>query len=226
MRAEVTDSDKVRKEDRNHSNFSGIHVSSGIDVKLKQGQNYAVTIEASESVLSTVSTEVEDEILIITRGSKDKVDSFFDNLYGNGNINVYVTLPMVDFIKASSGSDIDGDGAFKVDDIKINLSSGSDLKMSLDAKNMSVSISSGSDMDLTGTARSLKVKATSGSDLDADNFQVEECSLFLSSGSDVSIDVTKILSVKASGGSDVKYKGNPQITSQDVSGASDLKKIN
>ena len=57
------------------------------------------------------------------------------------------------------------------------------------------------------------------------DFEVENATLECSSGSDVKAHVTKTLNVKASSGSDVKYRGNPELLDINTSSGSDLNKI-
>jgi hypothetical protein len=219
--------EKLKTETRNLKDFKGIHVSSGIDVEIIQGDEFEVNIQSSEEYLPSVKTKVQGENLIISRESQDNIDAFFDGINGKSwRVKAFLTMPTLNYIKASSGADVLGKGQFKSEHAKVELSSGSDLDIEFYVDDLILKMSSGSDVDIKGEANNLDITASSGSDLDAFDFIVEVCVARLSSGSDANLHVTKTLDVKASGGSDVKFKGNAEIIRENVSGASDIKKLN
>ena len=49
----------VIKTERNAGSFTGIKVSSGVDVYLKQGDNESITVEADENLHEYIITEVK-----------------------------------------------------------------------------------------------------------------------------------------------------------------------
>jgi hypothetical protein len=203
-------------EERNVGEFSKLKVSTGIDVKLSQGNRHMVIIKANEDIIDDVETEVVNGTL------KVYVDrSWFR---GGGSIDAEITFVELNSIDVSAGSDVESEGLLTFNEVEIEASSGSDLKLNMEASSVNLRISSGSDANLKGSARNFKAKASSGSDIHAYDFEVENAMLECSSGSDVKAHVTETLSVKASSGSDIYYRGDPKLMDVSTSGGSDLHK--
>jgi len=53
----------VVKKDREAGSFSGVRVSTGIDVFLSQGSNKSISVEADENLHEYIMTKVEGDIL-------------------------------------------------------------------------------------------------------------------------------------------------------------------
>lgn len=203
------------EERRNVGNFSALKVTSGIDLTLVQGNRVEVIIITSEDMLEHVNAEVVNDELRLS------VDGSWFNRTG---VEARITVTTLESIDVSAGSDVESENLLRFGDIRIEASSGSDLKLNMEASEVELRTSSGSDASLTGSARRLYAKASSGSDINASDFEVENAVLELSSGSDVKAWVTGSLEVDASSGSDVYYKGDPELLNIDTSGGSDVHK--
>ncbi len=75
-------------------------------------------------------------------------------------------------------------------------------------------------------AKKLMLEMTGASLFKALEFPVNEVDIKLAGVSNASLNVTSSLSAEATGGSNITYKGNPQIKRVDISSISSLKKIN
>jgi len=206
----------IVEEERNVTDFYKLKVSSGIDVKLSQGNRHRVIIKANEDIIDDVVTEVTNGTLKLNINRR---------WFGfGGNVDAEITFVELNSIDVSAGSDVESTEPLEFDEIEIEASSGSDLKLELEAYSVDLRISSGSDAYLKGSSRNFTAKASSGSDISAFDFEVEDATLECSSGSDVKTFVTGTLNVKASSGSDVTYRGNPQLLDINTSSGSDLNK--
>jgi hypothetical protein len=203
------------EEERDVGDFSALRVSSGIDVTLRQGNRPRVIIITDEDNMEDVKTEmVGDELRLSVDGS----------WFRRHRVEARITYVNLESLDVSAGSDVESEGILRFEDLNLEASSGSDLKLTLEANEVNLRTSSGSDANLAGSSGSLYAKASSGSDIDAYDFEVEYAELELSSGSDVKIWVTGSLSVDASSGSDVYYKGDPEMLDINTSGGSDIHK--
>ena len=195
--------------------FDGIIVTSGVDINLSQGEVTRVIIRADEDIMDDVEVEVRGGRLEISVDRK---------WFRSGHVEADVTFRDIDLLDVNAGSDVEGRGLLRFDDLEIEASSGSDLELELEAREVSITASSGSDATLRGGCRDFIARASSGSDIDAFDFQVENARLDLSSGSDVKVWVTGSLEVDASSGSDVHYRGDPEVVNLNTSGGSDITK--
>lgn len=206
------------RETRQISGFHGISVSSGIDLSLKQKDVEEVFVDAKPSDRDKIITRVEDGILKIYL--KDNSWHLFK--WDNEAIKVYVSFRTLDKLQASGGSDVNSESVLKLDNLDLNVSSGSDVKLELEATKLHVESSSGSDVSLNGKALVAEVRASSGSDITARDLEVKKCSASASSGSDISIKVTDELQADASSGGDINYSGNPKIKNIKESSGGDV----
>jgi hypothetical protein len=85
-----------------------------------------------------------------------------------------------------------------------------------------VSISGGADIEIKGICRYLTVAASGGADADLDELPSEYVEVAASGGADVEVYAIKSLTVNASGGADVSYKGNPENKDISKSGGADV----
>lgn len=205
-------------EPRKTGSFTGIDVSGGIDIYISAGDE-AVVVSASKSEYrERIKTEVENGILKIWYDGKWGV-----NMSGNKNLKAYVSYKTLKSLEASGGSDITVDGSVTASDFSLQLSGGSDFKGAVNVGKMTVKQSGGSDVKISGKATTLTVDANGGSDFKGYGLETDVCSLEASGGSDIEVTANKELSARASGASDINYKGNPAVKEAKASGASSVK---
>lgn len=214
LSAQWGDNDANRiEEDRKVGSFDAINVGYGIDVHLYQSDKTSVAVKAKKEIMEHIITKVENGTLVI------KVDNW---KRAKGRKDVTIHVPALEEISASGGSDVYGKGNWKMNDLEINLSGGSDLEMELTANRIECNASGGSDIDLTGSADKIDINCSGGSDVEAKKFTVKHCTVSASGGSDVEIHATESIDASASGASDITYKGNPSQVKVHSSGSSDI----
>jgi hypothetical protein len=201
IRRTVTGNHDVVKKERTTDSFTGIRVSTGIDVYLKQGDMISVVLEADENLHEYIMTEVKNGIL---------------NIYTDANIRdaerkrVYVTMKEITSLRSTSAGDIFGETPVRTDNLKLSASSAGDIKLEVYADNVEAGISSSGDITLTGEAETLNANLSSAGDLNAYNFKVREADVSASSAGDADIYVTEKLIARASSAGDINYKGDPK----------------
>ena len=201
IRKSVRGNHNVRTKERNAKSFTGIQVSSGIDVYLKQGDREKISVEADENLHEYILTEVVGDIL---------------KVYTDVNIRdaeikrVYVTIVDVDYVKTSSAGDVYGETAIKSERIDLSASSAGDIKLEIYAKEIAIKISSSGDITLSGETDMLKVDLSSAGDLNAYNLLAKEANVSVSSAGDADINVSEKLTARASSAGNINYKGNPK----------------
>ncbi|MBW7675704.1 DUF4252 domain-containing protein [Chryseobacterium chendengshani] len=217
-------------ENRNVSEFSGINVSSGINVVFKQENATNVKVFADSDKLQNVITRVENGVLKVYIDTKGVKKLKFKNL------SVNISSPKMDNVKVSSGSNFTAVNSIKENNLRIeassgalvsgkftiantadlNVSSGSNVKANITSGKVMVKSSSGSSVNVEGNADIGMIDVSSGSVIKAENFRVNIAEVEATSGSSASVNVKDKMRVKASSGGSVRYKGNPKIDS-DVS---------
>ncbi|MFD2574288.1 head GIN domain-containing protein [Spirosoma soli] len=218
----INTADSDWKKERTVSGFTGLNVTSGIDVYLTQGDAEKLTFDVKGVEEDEVKSEVKNGVLRLYIDRKGKNWGF--NFGRDNYVKAYVTFKKLTSLQASGGADVFGQGRLTFSDLNLESSGGSDVKLDLKADELNVSASGGADAVLQGTARSLNAHGSGGADLDARKLTVEVCNANSSGGSDVYVNATRELTMKASGGSDIYYYGPAKVLTKSESGGSDISK--
>lgn len=202
----------ITQKRKTSNTFTGIKVSTGIDLYINQGSKNKVTVEADENLHDIIITEVEDGILKVYTEK---------NIWKAKARKVYVTIEDLTSLRATSGSDVYGKGIIKSDKISITATSGANIEITLDANNVETTSTSGSDIKVTGKAINHNSIATSGSSIDAYSLESKNAIAKATSGADINIYASDKIDVKATSGGDIDFKGNPKsVNKKSTSGGS------
>ncbi len=182
--------------------FTGIDVSSAIEVTVEQGDTTEVIVEADDNLLNTIKTEVKNGKLVISNESYVSIR--------NGVRKVSVTMPIIDNLEASSASSITSKNTLKGNQIFIKTSSAGSAKLDIEMEAVTSKSSSGSTIELKGLAMQLDSQASSGSTTKC--FKLLTNSVVADASSGASINVHPIVSLKAeaSSGASIKYNKMPK----------------
>ena len=203
---------------REGKGYNAINVSGGIDLYISYGDE-AIAVSASESKYrDKIKTVVEDGVLKIWY--EDNKLSWNDRK----NLKAYVSFKTLKSLNASGGSDILVEGSIKSDQLKIDISGGCDFKGRVDVNDLDIDQSGGSDVDISGVAKKVLISASGGSDFYGYNLITDYCEAEASGGSDIEITANKEISARASGASDISYKGSAALKESKASGASSVSK--
>lgn len=117
-------------------------------------------------------------------------------------------------------SDFKGD--IQAQECKLSFQGSSDFKGSLEALTCEISCAGSSDCIITGKANTCKAHLSGSCDFKGYDFVVDTLECTSAGSSDVQITCNKELRIRASGSSDVNYKGSAIVADKDLSGSSDL----
>src|SRR5450759_320720 len=208
------DKNVVTKE-RNAEHFTGVKVSTGIDVFLKQGDNEAISVEADENLHEYIMTEVKNGVL---------------HVYTDVNIRdaerkrVHVTMKEVTSVNTSSAGDVIGETPVKSERLELSASSAGNIRMEVSANEIRADISSSGDISLTGEAEVLKADLSSAGDLNAYDLKVKEADVSVSSAGDADINVSEKITARASSAGSINYMGDPKYIDSHTSSAGGVHK--
>ena len=201
IRRTVYGNNHVIKKEREAGRFTGLKVSSGIDVYLKQTDDESIVVEADENLHEYILTEIKNGIL---------------NIYTDANIReaekkvVYITMKDVNSLSTTSAGDIIGETPVRTQNLEISASSAGNVKLEVYAREIEARISSSGDVTLTGESDILNADLSSAGDLNAYGLEVREADISASSAGDADISVTERLMARASSAGDINYRGNPK----------------
>lgn len=211
----VSGDGNVVTEQRNVDGFTGIRVSSGIDVYLTQGDHTEVIVEADQNLQELIITEVSGSVLNV-RSEK--------NIRMAEAKEVHVTCPVVQLIEISSAGDLNGENMIRTDNLDIDMSSAGDLHLEVEANDISVDISSAGNVYLKGKAERLRADLSSAGDLDAYDLVAASADITVSSAGNAKVYVTDEASFRSSSAGDINYRGEPRILEMHSSSAGSINK--
>ena len=210
----ISGNGRVVDETRDITGFTGVQVSSGIDVYLSQGSNFEVTVEADENLQEVILTEVEGNSLVV---KTDRV-----NIRNAKSKKVHITLPELKSLKISSAGDCIGQNTFSCEDLRISISSAGDLKLEVEASRIDLDISSSGDANLSGTAEEFDVTLSSAGDLNAFDLVAAKVDVNVSSAGDARVHATEEISMNASSAGNIYYKGDASVVRSSSSSAGSI----
>jgi hypothetical protein len=205
-------------EVRDLDGFNGVSTCCNINVELRQGP-FEVKVEAESNLLEYVRTEVSGRRLEI--GFKDRA-----NINSNERITVYVSLPELDYLSASSSGEIVSKTNFTGDELELDVSSGALIRMSFTGDEIDADASSGGRMEISGSGGSVRADASSGGSVRAGEFVARRARCGSSSGGGVVVNITEKLDADASSGGRVRYVGNPSTIDSATSSGGSVRRQN
>ena len=198
--------------------FNGINVSNSFKVEVKNGPVTSVVVEADDNLVKYVEVKVVNNILRIS----------LDNItVDDAHLRVLITAPSIEEIKTSAAAEVVVKGSLLSDKaIRLNASSASEIKATLDAPSVEVDASSGSEVTVSGRTRDLDVSASSGADVNARELLTENSNAKASSGADISVNASISVDASASSGGSITYRGAAASIKKSNSSGGDINKEN
>jgi hypothetical protein len=193
--------------------FVNLETCCGIDVYITQANTYSIAVTTDANLQDKIKTTVSNSTLVIsTSGSHHFTKARVD-----------ITVPNLRKIKSSSSADVFSAGELHFDNLILEATSGSDIKLDVFSKFLKCSASSGSDIKLKGKTDVLLVDISSGADFEGVGLVATDGKIKASSGADATVRITGEAEFDASSGSDIKYIGQPQNITRHSSSGADIK---
>ena len=231
-------SGSAREEVRKVASFSGIQVSSGINVSFTQDAKQKVVVDSDRPEF--VKTEVVGDILKIYIDNNNNRNLKFKKL------SVTVSAPELSKIAVNSGANFNTLNTIKSDYFQIAATSGANLKADLDTKGkVELSTTSGSNVRLNVNADELEMSATSGSSatlygkirattfdvssaatVNAQDLETQKSKINASSAANIKVNATENINVTGTSGASVRYRSNNNVKrNASLSGGASMKPL-
>ncbi len=208
----VSGNGDVKEVARQVSSFNEIEASGMLEIILVQGET-GLKIIADENLHELIETEVRGNRLMI-RTTK--------NIRHYKKLEIHLSSQEFEEIEVSGAVSIRSEGTISGNDLSLESSGAAEVKALLDYDKLRCELSGASELELKGSARTVSISSSGASDLKLFDLAVRNMRLNLSGASEARINVSRELSVEASGASEIRYKGSPKITKTELSGASSI----
>lgn len=201
--------------------FTGIGLRMSGTVFLRQGEDRSVEVLGQENIVDRLKLEVDDLTWQIDlEGCNRSYEA----------LEIYITLPELDYVKISGSGDVVGETAFLVDDVDMLVSGSGNLSMSLDADHVNTKVSGSGDIDLILAANQLESEISGSGDLffsgevpthlchirgsgetRAFDLITERSDIKISGSGSAEVYAANQLDINITGSGDVRYRGTPTL---------------
>jgi hypothetical protein len=213
--ATMVGSGNIISERRNINNFTGIVVSSSIDVTVTQAANFDVEVTTDDNLMKYVKTELSDGVLKI----------FIDgiNNFSAKSIKVNVSLPLVKRLKATSSASIEASRTLTSDEtITIEASSSASIKADVNAPQVNADGSSSADIELSGLTKEANAEASSSATVQMQNLKAENANAEANSSGTIKLFTSVKLHATASSSGTIRYAGGAKLLEISKSSSGDV----
>ena len=216
----ITPSPRVTTETRQVSGFTGLDVSHAFNVYVNFSETEeSIEIEANENLHDYIVVEKKNGNLVI------KLKDFIHLRMGTATLNAYITCDYLKDFDASGASSIILYDPLDTRNVTLDLSGASDFSGEIEVDDLVADISGASNLELSGYADYLRIDASGASSLRDYSLSVNWFDADLSGASDASITINDRIDLEASGASTLNYRGSAQINHIDLSGASNINRV-
>jgi hypothetical protein len=200
------------------SGFKDIEAGSSMNVVLTQG-DYSVKIDAEENIMKLIDVHTEGDKLVV--GFKNNV-----NINTSKEIVVYISAPEFRKLDGSGACNFSNKGTIKGRELNLDLSGASNAELTLDVQKLDIDASGASAIKLKGNTIDFSVDGSGSTDVKAFDFIASNVDIGLSGAGEAEVNASKSLKVDLSGAGNVRYKGNPEHLSKELSGAGSVTSVN
>ena len=193
--------------------FNGIELDCAATVYLTQGNDFEVIVEGQQNLLDLLETDVDsDEVWEI---------KFSECVRDDDDIEIFITMPEITYLKACGSGKIIGENIFDVGDLVLRVSGSGDIDVQMEADDIDGKISGSGKLILEGSGDDFDFDISGSGKLKAFPLEVKKTDITIRGSGDAEIYSEEELKVKISGSGDVYYKGFPTIE-VDISGSGDV----
>lgn len=210
----VVGSGSLATEPKDFTDFSTVEAGWGFKVRIDHADSHSVEITADDNMFDYIEISQTGDTLTI--GLK------WGYSYQNMTLRADITMPQLYELRFSGGTHGSIEGFTSSHEFKVELSGGSHLSGGFTTSDdAQFALSGGSHLvELEGAARNLRISASGGSRLGLLEFSVHNSTINLSGGSSATINLDGSLDGNLSGGSHLKYLGDPTVVDVNTSGGS------
>jgi hypothetical protein len=194
--------------------FTRIEAHNGFHIEITESSSYSIEVTTDDNVWKYLDVSKNGDILVI--------EFEWNRSYTNVIKEAVITMPGIEGIQLSGGSQGEIDGFNSSNDFSAKLSGGSRLEGDITADDTDLSLSGGSKITLSGSGEKLVIDSSGGSRINLEDFPVADADISISGGGFADINMDGILDANLSGGSRVVYSGNLELGDLDLSGGSTI----
>jgi Putative auto-transporter adhesin, head GIN domain len=199
--------------------FTSVHSSTFADIRLKQGTENSVRIEAEENLIDYIVFEIKDNKLVIDTRSNISLST-------NRSVIVYITSPVYEQIILSGSGEVNIDGRItNTEKLSFRSSGSGEIQGEVDAPVVDINVSGSGDINISGQTKDVKLSITGSCNGNLGDLKAENADIQISGSGDAIVQASIKLVANITGSGDVRYKGNPPTVTKTVTGSGEVRKL-
>ncbi|RLD46791.1 MAG: hypothetical protein DRI86_02265 [Bacteroidetes bacterium] len=194
-------------EVRNFTNFSSVYLFGNLSVRLVKSDSTYAVIKGDSAAFSKVTTKINNEELIVK----------YNKIGSSKTITIVIFYKTINEIIGKAGVTIVANQAMESQDLKINLSNGSEADLEINTTNMKSRVNQGSILNIKGSVEQLELSSTTGAVFNGKKLNVKNANLRVATGGDITLTLSGDVEATAHTGGSISYFGTPKSISQSTS---------
>lgn len=191
--------------------FDELEVSDAIRVNVVSGSAFEVSATGERNDLDDLNIFVQD----------GKLTARYNNSWKKRQqMDIDITMPDLASVDFSGAVDARIEDFVNLPSVEIELSGASQCDFEGTGTTLKFDINGASRLSTFGKMKFLDGEVSGASQLNAFELETEESDLDVSGASNAKVWVTRLLEVKASGASNLRYRGNPKVEKEVTGGSS------
>lgn len=206
---------KIESEKRSVDSFTEVRLEGNYEVGLKHGLKEQVVIVTDENLLQYIDTEVEHGVLIIEDSEK---------IRSQDGIKIYITYNSLTSLRSAGASVIKSEDKIVSEVFSLEVPGAGVVELEVEVNDLEVVLAGAGLVKLSGSARSQSVSLNGVGSLEAYELESDNCEVSVSGVGGAKVNVKENLNANVNGIGGIKYKGNPKVVNDRVSGIGTIRK--
>jgi hypothetical protein len=202
------------QEEREVGQFSELEIGGAFRGYLTQGDEETLVVEADESEIEYIITEVVNGRLRIYL--KPQWRGKYHKMY------VYLTFKDLEQIDFGGAAKVTGKNALNFDKLGMDIGGASDIDLEMNAQKLDAEFSGASKIRLNGASEKGKIEISGASGFKGSEMKFTDLTVDAGGAASAKVYATGTLVVNASGAASIRHKGGADV-SQTTSGAGSVK---
>lgn len=207
----ISGSGNVVSETRTVEPFHSVDLATIGTVSLTQGAPASLQVEAEDTILPLLRTEVRDGILTI-----DHNEQCFRNTQP---VIIRLTTDEVRRISVSGSGSVVGENEIRSENLETGISGSGSIDLRVNVTELASAIAGSGKIDLRGTATNHTTVVSGSGKVAAFNLETIRSTVTIDGSGTADIFATDVLDVTVSGSGTASYRGSPEHLTQEVTGS-------
>lgn len=182
------------------SSFTKIQLSGVVNVELTQGSECSVKV-VPESAADQIKIEIKGGTLFVSNEHEKKGPK-----ESHEDVTVKVSIVKLDGLNLEGATSLKSMNQIIAEDVSLEASGASDLKLDLKAHGLTTDFSGASDVMISGSSDRANIDISGAADADLKDFSAKNAVIDNSGAANLEISISESLKIDASGASTTYYK--------------------